>query len=232
MKSIYSKKYSHTRKKLIIFLILALLYPNTALSEPSYGISMIGELGLKENFEHLPYSDPMAKKGGQLKLSTLGTYDSTNPFIIRGRSAYGIKDYVFETLLTRNYDEPFSLYGLIAESIETPADRSWVEYKIRNEAKFSNGVDITANDVMYSYDLLKENGRPNHRAYYSKVKKVDIVDNKTIRFYFNDISDRELPLILSLMPILPQHIYSKQDFTKTTLAIPIGSGPYVVDNLN
>ncbi|MDB4831589.1 extracellular solute-binding protein [Hyphomicrobiales bacterium] len=232
MKSIYSKKYSHTRKKLIIFLILVLLYPNTALSEPSYGISMIGELGLKENFEHLPYSDPMAKKGGQLKLSTLGTYDSTNPFIIRGRSAYGIKDYVFETLLTRNYDEPFSLYGLIAESIETPADRSWVEYKIRNEAKFSNGVDITANDVMYSYDLLKENGRPNHRAYYSKVKKVDIVDNKTIRFYFNDISDRELPLILSLMPILPQHIYSKQDFTKTTLAIPIGSGPYVVDNLN
>ncbi|MFQ3361359.1 MAG: peptide/nickel transport system substrate-binding protein, partial [Alphaproteobacteria bacterium] len=232
MKPLKLKATRLVRKKIIFFLFILLLCPSTSFSELSYGITMIGELALKEDFRHLPYSNPMAKKGGQLNLSTLGTYDSTNPFIIKGRSAYGIKDYIFETLLKRNYAEPFSLYGLIAESIETPDDRSWVEYKIHDEAKFSDGINITSNDVLYSYNILKEHGRPNHRTYYSKVNRVDIISQKSIRFTFNETTDRELPLILSLMPIIPEHIYSKFDFTKTSLNIPIGSGPYIVDNLN
>jgi len=232
MKPLNLKATRLVRKKIIFFLFILLLCPSTSFSELSYGITMIGELALKEDFRHLPYSNPMAKKGGQLNLSTLGTYDSTNPFIIKGRSAYGIKDYIFETLLKRNYAEPFSLYGLIAESIETPDDRSWVEYKIHDEAKFSDGINITSNDVLYSYNILKEHGRPNHRTYYSKVNRVDIISQKSIRFTFNETTDRELPLILSLMPIIPEHIYSKFDFTKTSLNIPIGSGPYIVDNLN
>lgn len=232
MKPIYQNNILYIRKILIIFTIIFISYPNQSNSNTNYGISMIGELQLKEDFKNLPYSNPNAKQGGQLNLSTLGTFDSTNPFIIKGRSAYGIKNYIYETLLARNYAEPFSLYGLIAESIETPADRSWVQYTINNKAKFSDGKEITSADILYSYTILKNHGRPNHRNYYSKVKSVDIVSNKKIKFNFNDNKDRELPLILSLMPIIPEHIYSKYDFTKTSLIIPIGSGPYVIDNLD
>ena len=193
-----------------------------------HGIAMHGTLKHPADFVHFSYTNPDAPKGGSLSLATMGTFDTLNPLVVKGTSASGIRGFVYESLMARALDEPFSLYGLIAESVATPPDRGWVEFRIRDNAYFSDGTPITAKDVVFSHKLLKERGRPNHRSYYSKVSKVELTDPRTVRFTFGEANDREMPLIMGLMPILPSHLIDPETFNTTTLKPPVGSGPYLV----
>jgi len=193
---------------------------------------MHGQLKHGPDFSHFSYVNPNAPKGGKLVYGDIGGFDSLNPFIIRGRPAPNLRNFVFESLLARAYDEPFSLYGLLAQKVETPEDRSWVEFTMDPRAKFSDGKPVTVEDVIYSHALLRDHGRPNHRSYYSKVAKVEKTDPGKVRFTFKpEVKDREMPLIMGLMPVLPKHVYTLERFDKTSLEAPVGSGPYVVDKI-
>ena len=194
-------------------------------------ISMHGEPSLSPGSDSYQHADINSMQGGTLKLASLGTYDSMNPFIVKGRSAYGIRNYIFESLLSRNYSEPFSLYGLIAEKIIYPEDRKWIEFHINKNARFSDGNKINPSDILFSFNQLREFGRPNHRNYYSRVNEVTITSDTSIKFLIND-DDRELILILGLMPILPEHIYGNGRFLEANLDVPIGSGPYTVHKID
>lgn len=201
-------------------------------AEPRHAIAMHGEPRYQPGFPHFDYAWPDAPKRGALRLSSIGTFDSLNPFIIRGIAAQGLRGYVFESLLERSGDEPFSLYGLLAETIEVPEDRGSITFTLDAEAKFSDGKPVTVADVMFSHAVLRDHGRPNHRTYYSKVTSVEPVGERGIRFVFKPDGDREMALIMGLMPILPSHIYKDETFEATSMAVPIGSGPYVIDRID
>ena len=224
--------YSHARAPLkapISLLLLALLVlPGSGRAEPLPGIAMHGSPREAKGFTHFPYVNPDAPKGGRVTFSMQGSYDSLNPLIVKGEPADGVRDYVYESLLARANDEPFTLYGLIAESVETSPDRSFVEFTLRPEAKFSDGVPITVDDVIFSHALLRDHGRPNHRSYYKKVVKVEQTGERKVRFTFDRSGDREMPLIMGLMPVLPKHLIDPDQFEKTTLTPLIGSGPYTI----
>ena len=190
---------------------------------------MHGTPALNAPFDHLPYADPAALKGGRLKIGFLGTFDSLNPFNLKaGSTAQGLNANVFETLMTRSLDEPFTLYGLIAQTIETDSDRTFATFRLDPRAHFSDGVPITSADVLFTFDLLKSKGRPQQRAAYSLVKSVETPDALTIRYDLSGIGDREMPLTLALMPVLPRDKTDPAKFDDASLAIPTGSGPYLV----
>lgn len=191
-------------------------------------VAMHGEPAGTAAEAHRRYVNPEAPKGGRLVLGVQGTFDTLNPFVVRGLPVPGARQYVWETLMQRSYDEPFTLYPQIASGIEVPDDRSWIIFHIDRRARFSDGRPVTAEDIRFSYDLLRERGRPNHRTYYRKVARVDLIDSHTIRFDLTGAADRELPMILGLMPVLPRHAIDPATFEETTLAPPIGSGPYVL----
>jgi peptide/nickel transport system substrate-binding protein len=192
-------------------------------------IAMHGGPALKDTFDHLPYADPAALKGGRLTIGFLGTFDSLNPFNLKaGSTAQGLNANVFETLMTRSLDEPFTLYGLIAQTIETGADRGSVTFRLDPRAHFSDGVPVTSADVRFTFDLLKAKGRPQQRAAYSLVKSIETPDALTIRYDLSGINDQEMPLTLALMPVLPRHKIDPLKFDDASLAIPTGSGPYAV----
>lgn len=203
----------------------------TETVDSQHGIAMHGELALPATFDHLPYANPQAPKGGRITYGVQGTFDSLNPLVIQGLPVTGITGNVIESLMARSYDEPFSLYGLIASSVRIPDDRSWVEFHIDERAQFSDGVKITAEDIAFSWNLLKELGRPNHRLYYGKVAKADVIDERTIRFDLSGVNDRELPLILGLMPILPKHATNRDRFAAGGWDKLIGSGPYIIGDV-
>ncbi len=204
------------------------LISTAGMAEPRHGIAMHGDPLHGPDFQHFSYANPDAPKGGDLRLAAIGSFDSLNPLIIKGVSGGGVRDYVFESLMARAYDEPFSLYGLLAETVETPDDRSWVEFKLRGEAQFSDGTPVTVDDVVFSLETLRDKGRPNHKYYYSKVAEIVRPDAQTVRFVFGPDGDREMPLIMGLMPIIPKHIYETRAFDETSLVPPVGSGPYVI----
>lgn len=189
---------------------------------------MHGQPREAEGFSHFPYANPDAPKGGRVVFAVQGSFDSLNPLIVKGAPSEGVREYVYESLLARAQDEPFTLYGLIAEKVETPPDRSFVEYTLNPAAKFSDGTPITVEDVIFSHGLLRDHGRPNHRSYYKKVAKVEQTGEGKVRFTFDASGDREMPLIISLMPVLPRHLIDPERFEKTTLVPPVGSGPYTV----
>lgn len=193
-----------------------------------HALAMHGEPKHSAGFTHFPYVNPDAPRGGRLVLGMLGTYDSLNPFIIRGVSATGLREYVFESLMARSGDEPFTLYGLIAESVELPPDRESVTFNLRSEARFADGTQITPEDVLFSHAILKGKGWPYHRSHYAKVVKAEKIGERSVRFTFQSAGDREVPLLLALMPILPRHKLDADVFERTTLEPPLGSGPYSV----
>jgi len=197
-------------------------------AEHRHAIAMQGEPALPAGFTAFPYVDPTAPKGGRLVQGALGTFDSLNPLIVNGVPAISTRGYVIESLLTRNYDEPFTLYGLLAKSVETDDARSYVTFRIDPLAKFSDGRPVTAEDVIFSWRLLRDKGRPNYRTYYVKVAKAEALGERVVRFDLAGSNDRELPLILGLMPVLPKHATNEDTFEETTLKPPIGSGPYVI----
>jgi peptide/nickel transport system substrate-binding protein len=193
-----------------------------------HGLAMHGEPALPENFDHLPYAEPAAPKRGQFVQGILGTFDSLNPLIVKGIAPSFIRGYVVESLLARNYDEPFTLYGLVAEAVETDAERSYMTFRVNSSARFSDGKPITAEDVLFSWRLMRDKGRPNLRSYYLKVDKAEIVGPRDVRFDLAGTNDRELPLILGLMPVLAEHATAPEKFDETSFHAPLGSGPYQV----
>ena len=201
-------------------------------AEARHGIAMHGEPALPEGFSRLPYADPNAPKGGRLVQGVLGTFDSLNPFIVKGIAPQSIRGYVVESLMARGYDEPFTLYGLIARSVETDAQRSYVTFQLDPAAKFSDGKPVTAEDVIFSWQILRDKGRPNHRTYYAKVAKAEAIGEHGVRFDLSGSNDRELPLILGLMPVLAKHAVKPETFEETSFQAPIGTGPYVVGEVD
>jgi peptide/nickel transport system substrate-binding protein len=217
----------HTRRAAVFALAVLLGLPAFA-GEPVHGIAMHGTPKHPPGFQHFAYVNPRAHKGGRVVLGALGTFDSLNPFIIKGVTPGNIREYVYESLLARSGDEPFSLYGLIAESLELPDDRSSVTFHLRQQARFSDGMPVTPEDVIFSQGLLKDKGLMFHRSYYKKVAKAEKTGPLSVRFTFEAAGDREIPLILGLMPILPRHRWDPETFERTTLEPPVGSGPYAI----
>jgi peptide/nickel transport system substrate-binding protein len=192
-----------------------------------HGIAMHGAPALAPDFQHVRYVNPAAPKGGRITQGVVGTFDSLNPFIVKGLAPTQIRGYVIESLMARGYDEPFTLYGLLAQSVETDDDRTFVTFHINPAAKFSDGKPVTAADVIFSWEILRDKGRPNFRTYYSKVAKAEALSERTVRFDLTGANDRELPLILGLMPVLAKHTIDPATFEETTLKPIVGSGPYV-----
>lgn len=209
-----------------------------ALAEPKHGIAMQGEPELPADFTHFPYANPDAPKGGNVTYCVVGSFDNLNPFIIKSlrTTARGVIDtiygnLVFEPLMQRNYDEPFGLYGLLADSVDMDPERKWIEFHIDPKAKWSDGQPVTPEDVLFTYDVFTEKGRPPYSDRMKRVEKLEKTGGRSVRFTFNELSDREFPLIIAMTPIIPKHAFDKQTFDKTTLKPLIGSGPYTVDKV-
>jgi microcin C transport system substrate-binding protein len=196
---------------------------------PAHGLSMYGDMKYGPGFTHFEYADPKAPKGGTVKLSAIGTFDTLNPFVLRGGAAVGLGQ-VFDSLMSGSSDEAFAYYGLVAETVETPADRSWVAFTLRPQARFHDGKPITVEDVIWSFETLKTKGHPFYRSYYAHVTKAEAAGPRRVRFTFKAAMNRELPLIVGQLPVLPKHWWASRDFKKTTLEPPLGSGPYRVES--
>jgi peptide/nickel transport system substrate-binding protein len=221
--------------------ILLLLNANSSASaDPAqgsivHGIARHGTPALPKGFEALPFASAKAKKGGRIVVGQLGTFDSMNPYISRGAvpevsAGSGINTLVVQSLMMRSLDEPFTLYGLVAESIETSPDRSWVTFRINPNARFSDGKPVMAEDIKFTFELLKDKGRPAQRNAYRRVKQVDVTDALTVRFVFTE-PDGELPMLLALMPALARHDVKVDTFEQPSFKPPLGTGPYLLTAL-
>ncbi len=201
-----------------------------ASAEPKHGIAMYGEPALPPDFVSLPYANPDAPIGGRIVQGETGSFDSLNPHIRKGRVPWQLRFLAHESLMGRSYDEPFTLYGVLAESIEVPEDRSWVEFTLRPEARFSDGTPVTAEDVIWSYETLGTVGHPRYHGSWKKVESAEIVGERKVRFDFNTRDD-ELALIMGLRPILKKAQWDGVDFAESGVdIIPISSSPYVISD--
>jgi peptide/nickel transport system substrate-binding protein len=202
-------------------------FAGTATAETRHGIAMYGDPALPPDFVSLPQVNPDAPKGGTYRWGEAGSFDSFNPYVTKGRPASGISALTVETLMGRNYDEAFSLYGLLAESIDTDAARTYVEFTLRPEARFSDGSPVTVEDVMWSMETLGTQGNPRYAGAWKKIASMEKTGERSVRFTFN-VEDRELPLILGLRPILKKAQWQGKDFAEATMEVPVGSGPYTL----
>ena len=192
-----------------------------------HGMAMHGEVKYGSNFRSFDYVNPKAPKMGTLGLHSIGTFDSFNNFIVKGNPVANI-DLIYNTLTTSSADEPFSQYGELAEEIYMPEDRSWVAFKLRPEARWHDGKQVSVEDVIWTFNTLVTDGEPFFRFYYGNVQDVIKAGNDIVRFNFKNGENRELPLILGQLTVLPKHYWKERDFNKTTLEPPLGSGPYRV----
>jgi len=218
------------------FAAVSLLLAGPALAQAQdiyvgHGLAMHGNLKYGPNFTAFDYVNPDSPKGGEVRQSAIGSFDTLNPFILKGQPASGI-GRIFETLMTGSEDEAFSQYGLIAETVEMPEDRSWVAFTLRPEARWHDGTPITVEDVIFSLEILKTKGHPFYRAYYADVIKAEKIADRKVKFTFSDGLNRELPLIVGELTILSKAYYESIDFEKTTLVSPLGSGPYRVESVD
>ena len=215
---------------LIVSGIIALTCPAAADPQPS--IALHGDAKLGGGFLAFPYVNPDAPKGGRLTLGLLGAYDSLNPLIVKGVPAAGVREFAIESLMARGLDEPFTLYGLLAKTIDVAEDRASVTFALNPKAQFSDRKPVTPDDVVASFELLKTKGRPNHRTYFAKVTKAETTGERGVKFTFQDASDRELPLILGLMPVFAKHSIEPENFDKTSMTPVTGSGPYTIATID
>ena len=194
---------------------------------PAHGMAMHGEPNYPADFPHFDFVNPNAPKGGSRTTEAIGTYDSFNPFIIRGNPATGV-GFIYDTLTVSAADEPFTQYCLLCETIEVPEDRSWVQFTLRDDARWHDGAPITADDVIFTFNVLRDQGAPFYRFYYADVVLAERIDDRTVRFDFGDVDNPELPLIIGQLTVLPKHYWEDRDFQSTTLEPPLGSGPYKI----
>lgn len=195
--------------------------------KPVHGLAMHGDLKYGPDFKHFDYVNPNAPKGGTVRLGATGSFDSFNPFIIKGTAA-GASGFVYDTLMDDAADEPFSQYGRLAETVTMPEDRSWVEFQLRKEARWHDGMPVTVDDVIFSFNILVKEGAPFYRFYYGNVAEVTQTGERSVKFTFKPGENRELPLIIGQLTVLPKHYWKDREFNKTTLEPPLGSGPYKI----
>ncbi len=213
-----------------LFVLLSLCFSNLYSLEYNHGIAMHGDLKYSKNFKKFDYANENAFKGGKIKRFSIGTFDNLNPYILKGVAAWQAA-YLFETLMKSSFDEPFSQYGLIAEGVKVPNDRSWVSFKIRKEAKFSNGSKITPEDVKFSFETIISKGHPIYKTYWGQVDTVKKIGENEVKFFFKGKPNPELPLIIGYqLPIFSKKYWEGKDFSKTTLTPPLGSGPYLISD--
>ncbi|WFU49646.1 extracellular solute-binding protein [Sinorhizobium terangae] len=216
-------------------LVAASTFGNEALAAPVHAISMHGEPALPADFKNFPYVNPNVKKGGKISYGVVGTFDSLNPFILKSMrtTARGMWDpafgnLVYESLMQRSQDEPFTMYGLLAETVEWDDDRTFIQFNLNPKARWADGQPVTPEDVIFTFELMRDKGRAPFSNRLSKVSKMEKVGDRSVRFTFNDDVDREFPLLLALSPVLPKHAINVDTFDRTTLEPPLGSGPYRV----
>ena len=214
-----------------IVVALLLVFTGNAHAAATHGMSLFGDLKYGPDFKHFDYANPDAQKGGTMRYSALGTYDTLNPFVIKGIPAAGT-GLIFDTLTVRSEDEPSSEYGLVAEKIELAPDKLSVLYTLRMEARFHDGTPMTPEDVVWTFETLRAKGQPMYRSYYGDVTKAEKEGECGVRFTFKSAENRELPQIVGEMPVLSKAYWSGRDFASTTLEPPLGSGPYKVESLD
>jgi peptide/nickel transport system substrate-binding protein len=190
----------------------------TAMAQPMHGISMYGEPALPPDFTHLPYANPDAPTGGTIITGEVGGFDSLNPHILKGSAPWQLRSLAYESLMGRNWDEPFALYGLLAESVEVGPNRAWAEFTLRPEARFSDGSPVTIEDVMWSYETLGTEGHPRYRGLWTKIESMEQTGERSIRFTFNE-ENRELALIVGMRPILKKAQWDGLDFADSSLEL-------------
>lgn len=225
---------------LILCLSLGVIAPTYAQEYPApqHAIALHGTPKYGPDFTHLNYSNPDAPKGGSITTAAIGTFDSLNPFIIKGTPAAGVNamrsGLVYESLMQNSWDEPFTLYGILAESVEIAQDRSWVAFNIRPEAKWNDGIPVTAADVVWTFNTLTTQGAPFFKAYWHDVTEVVSESEKRVKFKFGVTGNAELPLIIAEMAILPKHYWTQEgrSFDQSSLEPPLGSGPYKVSTID
>ena len=221
--------WNSIRRSMAAALATAAILATSALAAEDltgvHALSMFDDVKYGPDFEHFDYADPSAPAGGAIRLAALGTYDSLNPFILKGSPAAG-SGLIYDNLLTGSLDEPFTEYGLLVESIDMPANRSWVEFTLREEARWHDGRSVTVDDVIWTTETLTTKGHPFYRHYYEDIASVSQTGPRTVRFDFGDSVNRELPLIVGQISVLPKHWWEGRDFESTILDPPLGSGPY------
>jgi len=224
---------------LALLLGLAACLPAGAAITERHGYAQFGSLKYPANFSHFDWVNPDAPKGGSVRLMASGTFDTLNPYTLKGTSPAGTGNFLQYGVSELNAplmagtgaydpsgDEPTSSYGLIASSVEYSNDRSWVVFNLRPEARFHDDKPITAYDVAFSYRLLSRDGHPHYRTALQEVQRVDILNRHRVRFVFKRSGNPLLILRLGELPVLPQHYWSKRDFKATSYEPPLGSGPY------
>jgi microcin C transport system substrate-binding protein len=221
-------------RAIVLATLLASMPLGSALAQDevtkSHALSLYGDIKYAPDFTHFDYVNPEAPKGGTVRDYTVGTsFDTFNPFVLKGVPAAGAGS-LFDTLTVRAADEPDTAYGLVAESMEIPKDRTWVIYHLRPEARFNDGTPITADDVLWTFNTLREKGRPIYRVYYGDVVKAEKTDEHGVKFTFKDGENRELAQILGEMPVLSKAYFTSHEFERAALEAPLGSGPYVLDS--
>src|SRR6516165_1595071 len=215
----------------IIVVVLLLAFTGVAHGAATHGMSLFGDLKYGPDFKHFDYVNPNAPKGGTMRYAAIGTFDTLNPFVIKGIPAAGIGS-IFDTLTVRSEDEPSSEYGLVAETIELAPDKLSVLYTLRKEARFHDGTPMTPEDVVWTFETLRAKGQPMYRSYYGDVTKAEKEGERGVRFSFKSADNRELPQIIGEMPVLSKAYWSGHDFANTTLDSPLGSGPYKIESLD
>ena len=225
----YQMRLNYTVKltPLLLFCTFALFSFSSVASGWSHALSMYGDFKYAQDFTHFQYANPNAPKRGSFKQASIGSFDSLNPFIVKGNAASGIA-MIYDSLLQQSRDEPFTSYALIASSVKVSDDFSSVSFKINPSARFHDGKSIQATDVKFSFDLLIEKGAPHYRSYYAGVKEVVVNNSLQVTFHFTELGNRELPLIIGQLPIFSEQFWADKDFSKTDLVIPVGSGAYKV----
>ncbi|MGL4398197.1 MAG: extracellular solute-binding protein, partial [Hyphomicrobium sp.] len=216
----------------VTMLLSAGLAASSASAAPRHAVALHGAPALDAAFAALPYVNADAPKGGRLTLGQLGSFDSLNPLIVKGVPVAGVREFSVESLMARGLDEPFTLYGLLAETIDIADDGLSVTFALNPKARFSDRTPLTADDVLHSFALLKTRGRPNHRTYFEKVAVAEKLSDHQVRFVLADARDRELPLILGLMPIFARHATPAETFDLTTMTPLLGTGPYTISRVD
>ncbi|MDQ0453688.1 peptide/nickel transport system substrate-binding protein [Rhizobium paknamense] len=224
---------------LMVLPLYALLAAAPAGAEAQHGVAMYGQPALPATYQNFPYVNPQVKKGGRIAYGVVGTFDALNPFVLKGMrtTARGIWDpdfgnLFYESLMTRSAGEPYSLYGLLAESVEMDDARSYIQFNLNPKAHWHDGQPVTADDVIFTFQILQQKGRPPFSSRLNTVAKMEKVGERSVRFTFNDKADRETPLLIAFAtPILPKHAINPDTFEQSSLTVPIGSGPYRIKEI-